>query len=210
MKRLAKEQAEIQKDLERQLQRLAKLSADAASRAGQSASKRMSQAQGNMDEDQGDEANKNQEEALANLEDAQDELEETRREAEEQLAVEQLARMGDQLKSLAERQDKMVVDTKSYEERRIKDGKLTPAQQRGIRGLGEIQSGLKDETGELAEKLDGAPVVALTLRRASDNMETAAKRLHEIKTDQETEQAERSASDRFKKLLDSLKVEPGR
>ena len=35
LKRLAKEQAEIQKDLERQLQRLAKLSADRAARAGQ-------------------------------------------------------------------------------------------------------------------------------------------------------------------------------
>ncbi len=112
LQRLAKEQAEIRKDLERQLQRLAKLSADAASRAGQTASGRMGQAQGNMEQDQGEQADKDQEEALANLEEAQEDLEETRRDAEEQLAVEQLARIGDQLKSLSERQDKVVGETK--------------------------------------------------------------------------------------------------
>ncbi|HKI20808.1 MAG TPA: DUF4175 domain-containing protein, partial [Isosphaeraceae bacterium] len=111
LKKLAKEQAEIQKDLQRQLQRLAKLSADRAARAGQNAAGKMSRAQANLDDDQGEDAGKEQEEALANLEDAQDELEETRRDAEEQLAVEQLARMGDQIKSLAERQEKIVSET---------------------------------------------------------------------------------------------------
>ena len=168
----------------------------------------MAQAQGDLDQDQGDEAAKQQEEALADLEEAQDEIEETRREAEEQLANEQLARMGDQLKSLSERQAKIVEKTKSYEQRRAQnEGKLTPAQQRGVRGLGQVQSGLKDETGELAEKLDGAPIIALTLRRASDNMDTAAKRLQEIKTDTETEKAQKAAAERFKQLLDSLKAD---
>ena len=115
LKRLAKEQAEIQKDLKRQLQKLAKLGADRAGRAGQTASGKMGRAQENLDDDQGDEAGKEQEEALADLEDAQEELEETRREAEEQLAMEQLARMGDRLKSLAERQEKIVSETNSYE-----------------------------------------------------------------------------------------------
>ena len=73
----------------------------------------MDRAQGNLDEDEGDEAGKEQEEALADLEDAQEELEQTRREAEEQLAMEQLARMGDRLKSLAERQEKIVSETAS-------------------------------------------------------------------------------------------------
>ena len=99
------------KDLNRQLQKLAKLSADRARRAGQTASGKMGRAQENLDDDQGEEAGKEQEEALANLEDAQEELEETRRDAEEQLAAEQLARMGDQIKSLAERQEKIVSET---------------------------------------------------------------------------------------------------
>ena len=208
LKRLAKEQAEIQKDLKRQLQKLAKLSADRAARAGQSASGKMSRAQANLDDDQGEDAGKEQEEALANLEDAQEELEETRRDAEEQLAVEQLARMGDQLKSLAERQEKIVSETASYEaQRRKNDDKLTMAQRAGVKGLGQVQTGLKEETAELIEKLDGAPVFALTLRRASQNMETVAKRLQETKTDKSTEEAARAASDRFKQLLESLKAD---
>ncbi len=132
----------------------------------------MDRAKGNLDDDQGEEAGKEQEEALADLEDAQEELEETRREAEEQLAMEQLARMGDRLKSLAERQEKIVSETSSYEAMRQKnDGKLTIAQRAGVKGLGQVQSGLKDETAELIENLEGAPVFALTLRRASQSME---------------------------------------
>ena len=89
------------------------------------------------------------------------------------------------------------------------EGKLSLAQQHGVRGLGQNQSGLKDETGELAEKLDGAPVIALTLRRASSSMETAAQRLREIKTDKPTVQAAQSAAERFKQLLESLKADRG-
>jgi len=207
LKRLAKEQAEIRKDLERQLQRLAKLSADAAARAGRSASGRMGQAQENMDQDQGEQGEKEQEEALADLEDAQQDLEESRREAEEQLAAEQLARIGDQLKSIAERQNKVVEDTKTYEQRRKKEGKLSRGEQVSVRGIGHQESGLKDETGELAETLDGAPVIALTLRRAAEKMDAAAKRLQEIKTDEETEKAARAAAARFEQLIDSLKAD---
>ena len=156
LKRLAKEQAEIQKDLKRQLQKLAKLGADRAARAGQTASGKMGRAQDNLDDDQGDEAGKEQEEALADLEDAQEELEETRREAEEQLAMEQLARMGDRLKSLAERQEKIVTETNSYEATRQKnDGKLTIAQRAGVKGLGQVQTGIKEETADLIENLEG-------------------------------------------------------
>ncbi len=168
----------------------------------------MSRARENLDQDQADEAGKEQDDALADLEEAQDELEQTRRDAEEQLAVEQLAHIGDELKSLTERQDKVVEQTKAYQQMRAQnDDKLSLAQQRGVRDLGQLQSGLKDETGDLAETLDGAPVVALTLRRASSSMETAAKRLHEIKTDKPTEQAAQAAADRFKQLLESLKAD---
>jgi hypothetical protein len=206
LKRLAKEQAEIQKDLKRQLQKLAKLSADRAAQKGQTASGKMDRAQGDLDDDQGEEAGKEQEEALADLDDAQEELEQTRKDAEEQLAMEQLVRMGDRLKGLAERQAKVVSETSSFEAMRQKnDGKLTIAQRTGVRGLGKVQSGLKEETAELIENLDGAPVFSLTLKRATTSMENAAKRLAELKTDGLTEQAAKAASDRFKQLLESLK-----
>ncbi len=208
LKRLAKEQAEIRKDLDRQLQRLAKLNAERAARAGENARGRMERAQNKLDQDDGEEAGDEQEQALAELEDAQDELEEARREAEEQLAVEQLARMGDRLKSLAERQEKVVTETASYESLRQKaTGRLTIAQRAGVKGLGQVQAGLKEETGEMIENLEGAPVFALTLRRASESMGRAADGLLDLKTDKTTEEAARAASDRFKQLLESLSAD---
>ncbi len=135
-----------------------------------------------------------------------EELENDRKEAEERLAMEQLARMGDRLKSLAERQARLVGDTESYENmRRQSNGKLTIAQRAGIRGLGQVQGGLKDETGGLIEQLEGAPVFSLTLKRAMESMEKAAGRLQAMKTDDETQQAVRSASHRFEQLIDALK-----
>ena len=48
--------------------------------------------------------------------------------------------------------------------RRQSNGKLTIAQRTGVRGLGQVQAGLKDETGGLIEQLEGAPVFSLTLQ----------------------------------------------
>lgn len=208
LKKLAKEQAQIQQELKRQLQRLAKLNAERAGQAGQEAAGKMSKAQDQLDQDQGDDAGKQEEEALADLNDAQDELEQVRKEAEERLAMEQLSRMGDQLKSLAERQQKVASDLDAYEKLRVdSDGKLTIAQKAGVRGLGQVQAGLEEETGGVIEQLDGAPVFSLTLKRAAENMRTAASRLQALKTDQPTQEAARAASRRFQQLLDSLKAD---
>ena len=170
------------------MQRLAKLNAEKAGRAGAEAAGKMGKAESQLDDDQGDEADKNEQEALADLNDAQDEIEQTRKEAEERLAMEQLARMGDQLKSVGERQNKVVAETDAYEQLKLQNqGKLTIAQRAGVRGLGQVQAGLKEETGGLIEQLEGAPVFSLTLRKATENMETAAARLQGLKTDQETQ-----------------------
>jgi len=208
LKRLAKEQAEIQKELKRQLQRLKKLNAEGAAQAGERAAGRMSKAQEDLDQDQGEQAGKEEKDALADLEDAEDQVRQARREREEQLAMEQLLKMGDQLQSLAERQGKMANDITVFDKlRKDKQGKLTIAQRTGVRDLGQVQAGIKDETGELIEKLEGAPVFALTLKRAAEGMETAAQRLQGLKTDEETQRAAKGAGHRFQQLIESLKPE---
>jgi hypothetical protein len=206
LKKLAKEQAEIQKELDRQLKRLSKLNAGGATRAASRASGKMGEAQQNLDQDQGEQAEQEEDEALTDLEEAQDEVQQARRDAEEQLAMEQLVKMADHLKTLSERQDNVAKATGEYEKIRAEhDGQLTIAQRNGVRSLGRIQEGLKDETGELIEKLEGAPVFALTLKRAAENMEETAGRLHTLKTDETTQRAAESAAKRFKQLLESLK-----
>lgn len=208
LQKLAKEQAELQKELDRQLQRLAKLNAESAARAAARAARRMEKAQQGMEQNEGEQAGEEEEDALADLEDAQERLQQARKDAEEMLAMEQLARMGDHLISLAQRQDKVVTDTVEFDKLRGgKADKLTLGQRKSVMSLGRIQAGLQEETGELIEKLEGAPVFALTLKRASEGMGTAAERLQALKTDDETQRAAKAAANRFKQLLDSLKAD---
>ena len=143
----------------------------------------MADAQHNQEQDEGEDAEQNQEEALANLEEAEQETEQARREAEERLAQEQLARLADNLKAIAEQQEKLVVDTTDYEQKRQEDDSLTPAQRAGIRALARVQNALKQETSDLVSQLEGAPVFALILKRAADSMTDAAGRLQKLQTD---------------------------
>lgn len=209
LQKLAKRQQEIQQELKKQLQRLRKLRADAAAQAGAKAAGKMAKAQDEMEQDQGDEAGQDQEDALADLQDAQQELKKARQDAEEQLAMEQLAKMADSLKAFGQRQDKILEETKDFEKARLEaQGKLTRAQGADVRGLARVQNGLKEETTALTEQLAGAPVFALTLKRAVEGMQTAAQRLQTIKTDEDTQRAEAAAARRFKQLLDALKPDP--
>jgi hypothetical protein len=208
LKKLAKEQAEIQKELDRQLKKLAKLNAGGAAQAGQKASGKMGQAQQDLDQDQGEQAEQQEDEALTDLDEAQDELQQARKDAEEQLAMEQLVKMADHLKSLGERQENIAKGAEDYEKlRNERGGPLTIAQRNGVRSLGRVQEGLKDETGELIEKLEGAQVFALTLKRAVANMGEAAERLQALKTDEATQRAAKGAAKRFQQLIESLKPE---
>jgi hypothetical protein len=207
MKKLAKEQEQIQNELKKQMQKLAKLNNEAGSRPGQQASGKMSNAQDDLDQDQAEQAQKDEEEALKDLREAQEEVAEARREVEEQLAMEQIAKMADALKSILERQTRMVDETTRYEkEKDANAGKLTIAQRTGVRELGRVQEGLKDEAAELIERLgEGAPVFNLTLKKATKSMDDAAQRLQALKTDDPTLRAEKSAAARFQQLVDSLK-----
>ena len=82
-----------------------------------------------------------------------------RKDAEEQLAMEQLVKMADQLKSARRAPgERSPRTTDDYEKtRNERGGQLTIAQRNGVRSLGRVQEGIKDETGELVEKLEGSP-----------------------------------------------------
>ncbi len=210
LKKLAKEQQQIQDDLKKQIAKLSKLNAEAGAKAGQKAAESMAKAQANMEQEQGDggeEAEKEEEEALKDLKQAEQEVAAVRKEAEEQLAMEQIAKMGDALKSIGERQDKMAEETDRYEKAKADaGGKLSLAQRSGIRELGRVQAGLKDEATELTERLgEGAPVFTLGLKKVGQSMEDSARRLQSLQTDAETTRVQKLASGRLKQLNDSLK-----
>jgi hypothetical protein len=205
LEKLAREQQQLRQELERQLKRLEKLGASNAARAGSKAASKMGQAQQDLDNGDDQQAEEDEDDALQDLQEAENEARQARKEAEEQLALERLSKMEDILKQLRDRQDKVVEETASYDRARAEhDDKLTPAQRASVRGLSRVQDGIKDETAELVERLEGAPVFALTLKKATESMDVAAERLKGLSTDTDTQRAEKSAARRFNQLIDAL------
>ena len=206
LQKLARQEQQLQEEAKRQLQKLQRMrSASQAAQAGQKAAGQMGQAQQKMDADDADAAQQNQEEALKNLDEAEQELAQARQEAEEQLAQEQFAKMSDLIKSLAERQSKMVEETVGYDKKKTDTGSLSLPQKAGVRNLGLIEDGLKQETVELAQRMDdGVPVFSLILKKAADSMGKASDSLQQLETGKPTQVSEKSAAERLQQLIDSL------
>lgn len=206
LQKLARQEQQLQEEAKRQLQKLQRMrSASQAAQAGQKAAGQMGQAQQKMDADDADAAQQNQEEALKNLDEAEQELAQARQEAEEQLAQEQFAKMSDLIKSLAERQSKMVEETVGYDKKKSDTGSLSLPQKAGVRNLGLIEDGLKQETVELAQRMDdGVPVFSLILKKAADSMGKASDSLQLLETGKPTQASEKSAAERLQQLIDSL------
>ncbi|MFM1802352.1 MAG: hypothetical protein RJA81_1704, partial [Planctomycetota bacterium] len=111
----------------------------------------------------------------------------------------------DLIRSLAERQSKMVEETLGYDKKKADGGSLSLAQKAGVRNLGLVEDGLKQETVELAERMDdGVPVFSLILKKAAEKMDNASTGLQRLETGEPTQQAEKSAAERLQQLIDSL------
>ncbi len=206
LQQLARQEQQLQEEAKRQLQKLQRMrSASQAAQAGQKAAGKMAQAQQKMDADDAEAAEQNQEEALKNLDEAEQELAQARQEAEEQLAQEQFVKMSDLIKSLAERQGKMVEETLGYDKKKTDTGSLSLPQKAGVRNLGLVEDGLKQETVELAQRMDdGVPVFSLILKKAADSMGKASESLQQLDTGKPTQQSEKNAAERLQQLIDSL------
>lgn len=205
LQELAKEQEQLEQELRRQLQKLRKLRADQAARAGSRAASRMGNAGQNLDEGEGEAAIRDEEEALKDLEQAIADTDQAIQEAEDRLLMEQFAKIRDQLRAYNDRQKRLLEETEAFEARRkAGGGRLSRADSFDVRNLGRAQAGLKDETASLAERLDGAPVFKLSLERAMARMVEAADQLAEIETGVETQRAEEEAIRWLDRLVASL------
>ncbi len=205
LQELAKEQEQLEQELRRQLQKLRKLRADQAARAGSRAASRMGNAGQNLDEGDGEAAIRDEEEALRDLEQAIADTDQAIQEAQDRLLMEQFAKIRDQLRAYNDRQKRLLEETEAFEARRqAGGGRLSRADSFDVRNLGRAQAGLKDETASLAERLEGAPVFKLSLERAITRMVEAAEQLAEIETGAETQRAEEDASRWLERLVASL------
>ncbi len=208
LEKLAREEKELEQQTARLAEQLRRIRAEQAGRTSAGAASRMGQAGGQMQQSEGDKAAGEEQKVLEELQRAQREVAQARREAEAQLAMEQLARIGDTLASLLERETAAKTETARLEELRRQKGDWSRPQLASLRTLVQTQQAIRDDTEKARDLLTSAPVFALVLRRATGTMDRVLDRLGERHTDDETQTAEQAAADRFAQLLDALKKDP--
>lgn len=232
LERLRKEQKQIREEMEGLDRRLKRSGARSATDPARRSAGRMENAEKDLAGNDTGAADQEIQEALDDLEQAQREVAKQRRDAEEQLARELLEKIADEIRSMVERQQSVIDETNRLDEEFlnaarksgpvfIKDrspipptdaelrerGRWTRGQLKSLSSVAEIERSLAEETERLAEQIQAAEVFALALRGAARQMQVAATRLSERKTDAATVDAEKAALKRFKDLVESLRPE---
>ncbi len=203
LERLAREQKKLEDETARLARRLERLQAERAGQTTSNAAADMNRSGSAGQRGDAAAAEEQAERAEKDLEEAQQQLAQRRRQAEEDLANEQLSRMDDALKSLLERQTKMIAETKSLDQQRA-EKPLSRAQRSTLAALARQQAAMQEETRAMAEKLAAAEVLHLAVDGAAANMGHAAELLTRQETGAKTQRAQQSARRRFEQLLSAL------
>ncbi len=88
-------------------------------------------------------------------------------------------------------------------------GELNLPRKKSVVGLGRAEEGVRDETSDLVESLDAAPVYAQTLKRAAEAMTRAAEKLRGADPGEDAQRDMKLAARRFQQLIDALKADEG-
>ncbi|HXT61203.1 MAG TPA: hypothetical protein VN699_21360 [Pirellulales bacterium] len=203
LERLTREQKELQQQAERLARQLERLQAQSAGRSAARGGAKMNQAGQQAQQGAAQEAAEQAAAAQKDLDDAQRQLAETRREAEQDLADEQLARLEDSLKSVAERQAQALAEARRYDELHESQGELTRAQSISVGDLARQQRAIEEETRGFADKL-AAKAFEFSLDRAARQMAAAAALLDRRQTGAPAQQTMQQALARLGQLLDAL------
>jgi hypothetical protein len=208
LERLSKEQKKLQDEVERFARKLKRLQAEQASRMASKGGSKMGRAGQQGEQGDGQGAAEQAAAAEKDLDDAQQQLAQERKKAEEDLAREQVARMEDTVNALKQQQEKLLVETKHYDDLQQKNGRLTRAESLSVRDLARQQQLAKEETEGLAKKLSSAEVFELALNQAARDMAKAAERLEQRDTSSPTQRTEQRAIARLEQLVKSFKSDP--
>jgi hypothetical protein len=204
LERLSRQEKQIQRDTQRLARQLQRLQADRAAKAATQAGGESGQAAAAVEQGDAEKADEEAQAAERDLDDAQRQVAETRRQAERDLAQEQLAKVSEEIKSLAERQSHVVDETAANDLHRHSPEGLSKAQSQSVRDLARTQSDLGSETTQTAEKIAEAEVFHLALQEAADDMATAATLLAKLDTGTETQQAASRALERLQQIIAAL------
>ncbi len=199
---LGDEQAGLQDRAERISRRLARLMADRSAKAVTGVAQKMREAAQSATADSGSTACRQATEAGDELAEACRRLAQKRRGAEAELAIEQLAKLQDAVRTIQQQH------RAAFEETRRLD--RLPPQAAELRTLANRQRTIGTETASLGDKLVGGAAFALALSGAAGDMGLAAGLLDRGRTGGTTQQAQQRADRRLTILLESLlPEEPG-
>ena len=216
LKRLARDQQQLQQEAQEMAKQLSRLRSERASQSLAQAAGQMGQAAQQMQA--GQNPDENQDEALDRLDDAQRELERARENAEEELQREQLAKIADAIRRIAERQEAQIAESARVQREVLQNKKWTRSLLFSLADAARSQKGLGDETKRLAEeKLSNAPVFSRILGKSAQAMEQASERMlerrkqasqnpDETAADAEVARLQQEAMRRLQQLLDVLKT----
>jgi hypothetical protein len=208
LKRLAREEQRLQEEANRLARRLERLQAEQAGRSTSDAAGKMGQSTSAGQQGDAPGAQQQAEQAQKDLEEAQQQLAQRRRQAEEDLAREQIARLEDGLKSLQQRQKRLIEETERLENLRAAEGRWSRAQAATVNDLARQQKSLQSETSLLAEKLSPAEVIHLALAGATKHMIRSAELLEHRETGSQTQTAQEAARRRLAQLLSAFENQP--
>jgi hypothetical protein len=219
LKKLQRQQAELQKAAQELVQRLSR--ERGTSRAGQALSKageQMEQATKQLA--RGEQADEAMDEALDRLDEARAETEQATDRAENELEREQRARIADTLKRLKDREEALTAESVRVQQRirRAKDNHepLRPAWS-SLTANARNQKELGSEVADVAKKeLTAVPVFARLVKRSAESMEQAGERLDGLKAsdprsedlpDAEAARLQARSVRRLDQVIESLKDE---
>jgi chromosome segregation ATPase len=208
LERLQREQRKLQQETERLAKQLQRLQAEKAAQSTAGAASEMNRADKDAAQGKQPDALDDLAKAKQDLDEAQQQLAERRRQAEQELAHEQLAKIGDALKSLADRQSRIVDETLAYDAQRKQPTGLTRAQSQSVLDLGRTEASLSAESTALAEKVAAAEVFQLALEQAAAEMNGAADRLAQLDTGSATQLVAGNALRRLQQIVEALRRDP--
>jgi hypothetical protein len=203
LERLSRQQRELAAEVDRLTRQLQRLQADKAAASLSRASQQMDRTSKSAGGGNSSGAEKGAEAAAKDLDDAQQKLAEARRKAENDLAIEQLARLGDTLKGLVDRQQHVIDETLRLEKLRTAAGNWSRFQSQSLHDLSRDQASVARETSQLAEKLAGAETFRFVLDAAAREMTGVGERLANRDCGDATQRMEQNVLSRLKQLVEA-------
>ncbi len=207
LERAARRQAELEERSRRLARRLERLLADRAAKTTESAAGKMAGAGESGCEGEASSAAAQSAAARDELQAARQQLAQRRNEAEVELALKQLARLGDAVRNLHQRQQNVLDETRRLDRLRESEGGLTAGQEDSLIEAGREQALLREEVVAMGGELAGAGAFRLALEGIAGDMAAAAERLARQDTGSATRRAQQGAVDRLAQLREALKPE---